>query len=421
MRPRLSALAGLLGLGLACPLQAKAPNIPLGGFVFVEATHRSARDSLANPDDLFRLSSDGLETAILVEGDIAGLSWRLRGEAIGDLAQWPERKKIRIQELAYQRKFGERWSLSIGKQERSWDSGLAFRPLGFFRTRPDLSDPTDRDGRQQGLPLVSATYIGDHFIAEIVASDDVFGGLDDEIEARQWAGRISGQAGKLDASLVVRQAAGQRPGIGSSLTYAAGAIELHGDVYVGPRRRMRRHRGLLGDNKEQTPGDLYLSDPFFIDRGGRSTTLNSVMGITWTPAAKVAFTAEYIHQGGGLSDDRWSDYLGLVATHRAALETPLRGLAIANLAYDLNVLRGSVRKDYLYVRGSGSWRGLNMSGLAFAGLADGGAILTGTLSHMLGRKVEARLAVTAFVGDPKSEFGLVPFGTVARLSIRRPF
>jgi hypothetical protein len=421
MRLWLSGSAGLLGLSLPCSLHASVQDIPLGGFVFVQATHRDARDSLVNPDDLFRLSSDQLETAVLVEGDVKGLSWRLRGEAIGDLADWPQRTKIRIQELAYQRKHGERWSFSIGKQERSWDSGLAFRPLGFFRTRPDIRDPTDREGRQQGLPLVSATYIGDHITAEIVASDDVLGGLDDEIEARQWAARISGQVGKLDASLVVRQAAGQRPGIGTSLTYAVGSIELHGDAYVGPRSRMRRHRGLLGSDAEQPHGDLYLSDPFFIDRGRRSTILNSVVGITWAPLESLAVTAEYIHQGGGFSDKRWSAYLDLIATHRAALDTRFRGLAIANLAYDLNVLRGMVRRDYVYIRAAGAWQGFNVSGSAFAGLADGGAVLTATLSHKLGAKVEAQLSVTTFAGRSRSEFGLVPFGTVARFSLRRPF
>ncbi len=420
MNLRPSTFVGLLCLSLPCSLQA-ARELPFRGFVFVEAQHRSARDTPVNPDDLFRLSSDQLEAAILVEGDTKGLSWRVRGEAVGDLAHWPERKKIRIQELAYQRKVGERWSFSIGKQERSWDSGLAFRPLGFFRTRPDLRDPTDREGRQQGLPLVSATYVGDRFTAEIVASDDVFGGVGDEIEARQWAARVSSQIGKLDASLVVRQAAGQRPGLGASITYATGAFELHGDAYVGPTRRMRRHSGLLGDDSVDVPGDLYRSDPFFVDRGGGSTTLNSVVGFTWTPVRNLAVTAEYIHQGGGLSDERWSDYLDLIASHRAALETRSRGLAVANLAYDLNVLGSSVRKDYLYVRASGTWHGFAMSGLAFTGLADGGATLGGTLSHALGSKVEAQLAITAFVGNPRSEFGLVPLGTVTRLNLRRPF
>lgn len=421
---RLGPLASvaLLSLGLPfSPLSAAAADLPVSGFLFVEATHRDARATPLNPDNLFRLSSDQLETAILVEGDKVGFSWRVRSEATGQLDEWPERKRIRIQELAYQRKAGERWAFSIGKQERSWDSGLAFRPLGFFRTRPDIRDPTDREGRQQGLPLVSATYIGDDFTAELVASEDVFGDVDDEIEARQWAARLSGQVGKLDASLVVRQAAGQRPGAGASLTYAAGAIELHGDAYVGPRPRRLRHAGLLGREDEEVPFGLYASDPFFIDRGGRGTILNSVAGITWTPSAKIGVTAEYIHQGSGLAGRRWSTYLDLIASHRAALDTSLRGLAISNLAYDLGVLRSPVRRDYLFVRATGSWHGFSTTGSAFTGLADGSAAVSFTLSHALARKVEAQLAISAFVGNSRSEFGLVPFGSVARLSLRRPF
>lgn len=409
------AAAALLWSG-----QSFAQDVKVGGFVFLEATHSEAKGTPVNPDDLFDLSSDNFEAALLFEGDAGGLSWRVRAEAVGDVADWPERKRLRIQELAYQWRAGERWAFSIGKQERSWDSGLAFRPLGFFRTRPDLRDITDQEGRQAGLPLVSATYIGDRFTAEAVVSDDVFGDVASDIEARQWAARISGQLGKLDASIVVRQAAGQRPGVGGSATYAAGAVELHADAYFGPRRRSRAHRGLVG-NGEDVLGGLYPSDPFFLDRGGRGTVLNSVVGATWGPSRNFSLSAEYIHQGGGLLGRRWSAYLDFVARDRAALNTSAPGLAIANLAYDLGVLRGSVRKDYLFARAAGSWKGFGMSGTAFTGLADAGTILTGAISRRIGKKTDVSLTVTTFVGSSRSEFGLVPFGTISSLSLRRAF
>lgn len=419
MRALPAALALLLGL--SCADDGLARNVQLGGFVFAEATHREARDTPVNPGDLFDLSSDLFEAAVLVEGEAAGFTWRARADAIGTGDDWPERTRVRLQELSYQRRIGERWSVSIGKQERSWDTGLAFRPLGFFRSRPDLRDILDREGRQEGLPLVSATYVDDRFIVEAVASDDVFGDVDDGIEARQWAARLSGQLGKLDASLVVRQAAGQRPGIGGSASYAAGAVELHFDAYGGPRARRRVHRGALESSGNGVAAELYASDPFMLVRGGHGTVLSSVIGATWAPSGKLSLGAEYIHQGSGFSTRQWSNYLDLVADHRAALDTPSRGLAIANLAYDLDVLRGAVRRDYLFLRGATSWKDFSISVSAFTGLADASALLNGTVTRKLGRKAEAVLTVSGFVGRDNAEFGLVPFGTIVSLSLRRSF
>lgn len=411
--------------GLAWPSLTLAQDVRVGGFAFLEATHREAKATPVNPDDLFNLSSDAFEAAALVEGDAAGFAWRVRAESFGTGDRWPDRTRLRLQELSYQRRIGERLSVSVGKQERSWDSGLAFRPLGFFRTNPDLRDITDSEGRQEGLPLISVTYVGDQFVAEAVVSDDLFGDIDNAIEARQWAARLSGQLGKLDASLVVRAAAGQRPGVGGSATYAEGAVEVHVDAYVGPSRRRRTHRGLIGtggqDVADRLPAEPGASDPFVLDPGGRGSVLNGVVGVTWAPSSDLSLSAEYIHQDSGFSGRRWSAYLDLVASHRAALDTPAGGLAIANLAYDLGVLSGSVRRDYLFVLGRGSWKGIGMSASAFAGLADGSASLTASMSGKLSEHASAALTVTRLVGDRGSEFGLVPFGTIVSLSLRRSF
>ncbi len=403
----------------------EANGLRVGGFAFAEATRLDARSTDVNPDDLFGLSGNRFEAAILVEASTSGFTLRARGEAIGTEKRWPDRTRIRLQELSYQRRIGQRWSVSIGKQERSWDSGFAFRPLGFFRTQPNLSDPIDTEGRQEGLPLVSVTYVGDAFIAEAVISDDVLGDIDDGVEARQWAGRVSRQFGKIDASLVLRQASGQGVGVGGSASYSAGAIELHADAYAGPRGRRRVHRAFSGLERDMpdgvVAGGLFTSDPIVLDLGGRGTVVNAVAGVTWTPSSKWSLRAEYIHRGNGLSDRQWGSYLDLVADHRAALDTPSRGLAIANLAYDIGVLSGSARKDYLYVAGLATLEKLTLSASTNAGLADGSATLFGSATYQIGRRTVARLDAVVFVGDRRSEFGLLPFGTIVSLSLRRSF
>lgn len=400
-------------------------GVGLGGFVFLEATHRDARSTDVNPGDLFDLSSKTFEAAVIVEGPAFGFTWRARGELIGTEDRWPQRTRVRLQELSYQRRIGQRWSVSIGKQERSWDAGVSFRPLGFFRTQPNLSDPFDSEGRQEGLSLISVIYVGEAIITEAVVSDDVFGDIDDDVEARQWAARVSRQFGKIDASLVVRQAAGQSIGVGGSASYSAGAVELHADAYVGPRGRRRGHRALSGSGQvvpdDKIVDDLFPSDPFILDRGGGGTVLNSVVGITWAPSSDLRVNAEYIHRGGGLSGRKWSSYLDLVAGHRAALDTPSRGLAIANLSYDIGVLRGSVRKDYLYVQGSVTLGKLSLSASTIAGLADGSATLIASATHRFGQRAAAVFSAVSFIGSRTSEYGLLPFGTIVSLSLRRSF
>lgn len=396
-------------------------GLQLGGFTFLEATRRSARSTNVNPSDLFDLSSDTYEAAVIVEGAAAGFTWRLRGDAIGTRNSWPERVNVRVKELSYQRRIGQRWSISVGKQERSWDAGLSYRPLGFFRTQPDLSDVFDNEGRQEGIPLLSVTYVGDSFVAEAVVSDDVFSDIDDAVETRQWAARVSRQFGKVDASLVVRQAAGQTPGVGGSASYSAGAVELHADLYVGPGGRQRIHRALSDPDRNAPNGDLFTSDPFILDRVGRGPVVKSVVGVTWAPSSELGVSAEYIHRGDGLSGRQWSSYLGLIASHRAALDTSFRSLAIANLAYDLNVLGGSVRKDYLFIRGSVTLKAFTLSASTLAGLADGSATLFGSATYKLGRQASAVFNAVGFVGGRTSEYGLLPFGTIVSLSLRRTF
>lgn len=400
-------------------------SLQLGGFVFSEATRRNGRSTDVNPGNLFELSANTFEVAALVEGTAFGFTWRARAETVATKGRGPDRTRVRLQELSYQRRIGHRWSISVGKQERSWDAGFAFRPLGFFRTQPSLSDPFDTEGRQEGLPLLSVTYVGDAVVAEVVVSDDVFGDIDDGVEARQWAARVSRQFGKLDASLVVRHAAGQGPGAGISTSYSAGAIELHVDAYVGPRGRRRGHRGLFGPDRVVPDGgiadDLFTSDPFFLDRGGRGHVVNGVGGVTWAPSSDLSLRAEYIHRGAGLSGRRWSSYLDLIASHRVALDTPSRGLAIANLSYDISVLSGSVRKDYLYGQGTVTLGQLTLSASTLAGLADGSATLFASATRRLGRRAAVALTAVGFVGDRTSEYGLLPFGTIVSLSLRQSF
>lgn len=400
-------------------------GVRLGGFVFLEATRLNARSTDVNPGNLFGLSANTFEAAVVVEGTTSGFTWRARGESIGSGDRFPKRTRVRLKELSYQRRIGQRWSISVGKQERSWDAGVAFRPLGFFRTQPNLSDPFDSEGRQEGLPLISVIYVGDAFIAEAVVSDDVFGDIDDDIEARQWAARVSRQFGKIDASLVVRQAAGQSPGVGGSVSYSAGAVELHADAYVGPHGRQRAHRALSGSDRVVPNGeisdDLFTSDPFILDRGGRGTVVNGVVGVTWAPSSDLSLRAEYVHRGGGLSGRKWSSYLDLVAGHRASLDTSSRSLAITNLSYDIGVLRGSVRKDYLYVQGSVTLGKLSLSASTIAGLADGSATLIASATHRFGQRAAAVFSAVGFIGSRMSEYGLLPFGTIVSLSLRRSF
>ncbi|MEJ0023356.1 MAG: hypothetical protein WDN76_07905 [Alphaproteobacteria bacterium] len=295
-----------------------------GAQVFIKgAATQSASSPLSLPGA--DLSTQSGEAALLLDGDRGGLRYRVRAEGFARSGGAPD-FDVGLKELSYGRRLNDEWSVSLGKQVRSWDSGLSFQPLGFFRKGLDIADPFDSEGRVEGLPMLVVTRLGARANVEAVVSEPFSDSLKAANE-RQWAVRISGDpAPTINAALILRQRQHADPGVGASASWAAGRLQVHADTFYGAAPV-----GISYLSLRQTPR-LYTARPI-IERNDRKAVLDAVLGLTWTATDYVELTAEWTHRGGGASDSDWSRLLDQIDFHRSALTGPSLSLAFANLAW----------------------------------------------------------------------------------------
>ncbi|HWA22036.1 MAG TPA: hypothetical protein VG735_06540, partial [Caulobacterales bacterium] len=286
---RRAAFLVCLGAGLlTLPAEAEETQ-SFGGLLLLKATGTEAAPSLLAVPGADYSTRSG-EAAVLADGDAKGLRYRIRGEAFaysGRETEWA----VKIKELAYGRRLDETWSVSIGKQVRSWDSGLAYQPLGFFRKGLDLADPFDSEGRVEGLPMLIVTRLGARVNLEGVVSAPLSGSSATSANERQWAVRLSGDiTPSINAAWIVRQREHAPPGVGASANWARDRLQLHADAFYGPPQVRLTARSV-----RETPR-LYTERPTLL-QDQRQAVLDAVAGLTWTATDYLEINAEWIHRG----------------------------------------------------------------------------------------------------------------------------
>jgi len=402
---------GLLVVGLAIAAPSHAQS---GGFVLVRGVAVEGARVASTGFGAIDTSRTTLEEALFLEGHRSGLDWRLRAQATGKAKDFPGSASIRINTLSYGRGITEAIYLSVGKQQRLWGAGVAYQPLGFFRTQTNLRDPTDAEGRGEGLPMIHVTRLGETLTLEGVLSDDLRRQRRGEPPLRQWAVRASGQIGKIDGSVILRQRLGSPMGIGASATWAGEAVSSYGDFYVGPPERRRAAGGDAAIAPE-------VGMPVF-SRRAQARQVSSAIGVTFTPAAQLSLTAEWQHKGEGLSDADWREVVAGLRDAAAGLRTPDAAAAYLQLARTLPLLSSSgARRDYLFGRAAFAGRLVSLGLNTTLGVADGSAAITLTCGYSLAPRLNVSIAGTRFVGGPASEFGLSPVRSVVSLALRRSF
>ena len=402
---------GMLAVGLAIAAPSHAQS---GGFVLVRGVAVDGARVASTGFGAIDTSRTTSEEALFLEGSRSGFDWRLRAQAIGNVRDFPGSASIRISTLSYGRGITETVHLSIGKQQRLWGAGVAYQPLGFFRTQTNLRDPTDAEGRAEGLPMIHVTRLGETLTLEGILSDDLRRQRRGEPPLRQWAVRASSQIGKIDGSLILRQRLGSPPGIGASATWAGEAVSAYGDFYFGPPERRRE----AGGDAAIAPEDGMPVLP----RRAQGRRASSAIGVTFTPAAQLSLTAEWQHRGEGLSDADWREVVAGLTGAAARLRSPDAAAAYLQLARTLPLLSSSgARRDYLFGRAAFTASRISLGLNATMGLADGSAAITATCGYSVAPRLLLSAAGTRFVGGPTSEFGLSPVRGVISLALRRSF
>lgn len=405
------------GLIFAVALLSASPAAAadIGALVGGKAYLPQGRDSLlALPGVDF--GQETAEAFAVVDGAASGFRVRVRAEAIGAAASgWPGRASVRLKELSWSRPIGETWSLSAGKQLRSWDSGLAGQPLGFFHSGPDLLDPMDAEGRIPGLPMVVVTHLGERINAEALVSAPVGrASVLERLNRRQIALRVSGEPiSGLNTALILRQREGTAPGAGFSISYGFGEVELHADGYYGAPEAAYVYAGLF----DPAPV-LHTASPFSLRAKGPAS-LRTVAGLTWSLTDRVSLSAEWSHDPSRASQAEWSRYLAGVDFHRAALTGPQAGLAFGNLAWDLGGRPGRPDQIYAGVKVGGDNLGYGISVLLVP--ADGSGVVNASLSWPIVRRTTLNVGLSALFGGTRSNFGVLPQKGSAQVSLTRAF
>ncbi|GAB2857082.1 hypothetical protein GCM10027277_26860 [Pseudoduganella ginsengisoli] len=416
-----SAVPSLLCAALAAP--ALAHDAGVHGYALAGLAQTQSRSTAANPGNLFDMSGGSGELALGLEGGASGVRWRARLTLDGERGKdWPSERKLQLQELHYGWRWGEQWHVAAGQQLLTWDSGLSFQPLGFFKSsQTDLRDVFDTEGRSQGLPMIVATRLGDTVTMDIVASTNNPG--NDRAErsnARQLAVRWSGEPTPgLNTALMLRKRAGARIGAGVSASYGVDEVTLRADAYYGPAEARWFPTGLLSD-----PARLYLPPLPFRYEPGRDYKLRAVAGATWTPQRGLALYGEWVHHGDGIAATEWRRYKQQLVQHTAALGGPYHGAAIGNLGTDASLLGSApagVRRDYLYLRAELGQGDATWCLSTFAGLADGSAMTTLSKSWQLRSRLALKADVNVFTGKSGSEFGMTPYRYQGHLVLLHTF
>lgn len=418
VKPFSRAAVAVLAVCAATPAAAD-----VDGFAILKASDLTRRDTPLNPDDVFNLPPGAGELGILVEGTVKTIRFRLRAEARGSLAgeriggDWPRPPRAHVQELYVPVVRNNFLTVSLGKQVRSWDQGLSYLPLGFFRSTPDVTDPTDVEGRVSGLPMLVLTHVGAKLSVEVIVSDPIEGGnIASRLNQRQLAARFSGHIlPAVEAALIVRARDRAQPGVGGSLSWARGSVELHGDLYFGqPEARLRRAPLFTA------PAAFYPADPLALDNR-RGFVANSVVGLTYSATRTLTLRGEWAHHGAGLDGRAWANYRANIAFHDTGRQagdprsTPSLGFDLAEFG------SGGLRRDYAFVGATLDHNDLSASLFSLVGLTDASTTTTLAVTYKLDKSFDVAVQATAFTGPRTSEFGLSPYKQIVSLRAIRRF
>ena len=260
-----------------------------------EGARRNATSPLAPPGVSAWETSQLFVASVDTSWD-AGSRLRLSG---GLLGVGSSRAGITvIAREAYARVSVASWmDVEAGKRLVRWGVGYGFSPTGVVDPPRLATDPTDRLGRNEGMPLARVDLFGgDTSLTIAVAAPRLWRGSSaSSIPSRLAAARVRTVLPLgFEVSLVAAAAPGRRPSAGASLTHVAG-------------QRLEWHGELLFHDGEVNPGRSLSADgagPANSSIADRHRGVSAVAGFQYTlPGINVVM--EYHRQhAAGADDDR---------------------------------------------------------------------------------------------------------------------
>jgi hypothetical protein len=223
--------------------------------------------------------------------------WKLAG---GLVAAGSSDTNVSLQAReAYARISATSWmDVEAGKRLVRWGVGYGFAPTGVLDPPRLATDPTDRLGRHEGMPLVRADlFRGETSITIGVASPTLWrDGAPADAPSRLLAARVrTVLPGGVEVALIGSAAPGRRMSVGGNVTHVVGQrLEWHADLLVHDTPG-----GQLGNGFRAVTGDV--TAPTLEPRDSSvARDVSAVVGFQYTlPAVNVVM--EYHRQKTGAS------------------------------------------------------------------------------------------------------------------------
>ena len=344
----------------------------------ISAETEAARTNARSP--VARRGVGAWETSQLFVGSVdtswdAGNRLRLSGGLLGVGSSTAGVSVIARE--AYARLSINSWiDVEAGKRLVRWGVGYGFSPTGVLDPPRQATDPTDRLGRNEGMPLARVDlFRGATSLTVAAAAPRLWrgGGASSMIPSRLAAARMRTVLPRgFEISLVVVAAPGLRPSGGISTTHVVGQrLEWHGEVLIHDGAATQGNGAAAGGG---APGNSSSNT-------GRQRGVSAVAGFQYTlPGVNVVM--EYHRQHAAEADD---DRLFM----RAA-----RAGADVTLAPELILVRGL--RD-------GSWT--TVAGLAWRASA----------------RIEPYARALHLAGRRASRAGLAPVSTTLSVGVTAKF
>jgi hypothetical protein len=403
------ALAGLCG---AAPVSAQEENRPAAWTYRASVADEITATRVNSASPFFGRPVDGAlwdaSNQFVATGDGAWtLNERIRaGAGMAVFGATGGAAALRVRE-AYVRVSAASWlDVEGGKRLVRWGTGYAFTPTGLLDPPRNATDPQDRLGLNEGMPIAQAVlFRGETALTVAAAAPRAWRSLRNrtggsgesaalEQPERLVAAKLRTSVRGFEFALFGSAADGRRLSAGGNFTHVIGQqFEWHGEMLLHDRT---------------SPWDARL-DP----RAVGARAFSALIGFQYTSSAGANLVVEAYHDGNGLAAAQWQR---LVTGARAAIAEPSAGAAAASAS-----VRPS-RRNFVFVRAGRAstprWRPELMT---IVGADDGSVTIVPVTAWTVREHVEAYARGVVLAGARQSEAREAPVHATATMGVSLKF
>lgn len=427
----------LLCLLLGLSLSASAESLELKPMLVFTGLVTDVRRDL-DPGSLSGIPSNEITAAAVLDGRWEGVRFRYRLDANqqrggkGPTAFSNVHLDGRLLQLRRRFTLSDRWALSVGKFNESFDYGHYAQVLNFLSDNIISGDFEDLAARATGFPMAKLSYNAERFGVDLIYSDDRSSDAAYRFHSqnsgfnrglRQWLGVLRVNFDEINWTVLVQKPSDMSAGFGASFIYTQNAqMQWYGALFAQPGSRLPVLRNIYPDGTAPLGvDDVYTSSPYFASRLRQSRWYSrSMLGIGWTSEEQLSLRFEWLHDKNGMSPSDFSRWRQIIDFHRGIALTD-RTASDLNIVWNAQALRGRQRDTFLVRVDRPLGEGFSVAFNAIVG-ADRSALLQSRLRYSPpGKKWDTWIDLQRSTGSTGTEFGSALARTQLQLGLRYLF